>query len=51
MEIVHERAPQGFDRIEDVITQRELEAIARRYKQTAGFDQETLNNRLSLSAF
>jgi 2-polyprenyl-6-methoxyphenol hydroxylase-like FAD-dependent oxidoreductase len=51
MEIVHERAPQGFKRIEDVISERELEAIAERYKQTAGFDRDTLNNRPSLSAF
>jgi 2-polyprenyl-6-methoxyphenol hydroxylase-like FAD-dependent oxidoreductase len=50
MEIVHERAPQGFERIEDVITASELEEIARQYKQTAGFDRDTLNNRASLSA-
>jgi hypothetical protein len=50
MEIVHERAPQGFERIEDVITAGELEDIARQYKQTAGFDRDTLNNRASLSA-
>jgi 2-polyprenyl-6-methoxyphenol hydroxylase-like FAD-dependent oxidoreductase len=51
MEIVHERAPQGFERIEDVISQLELEEIAQRYKQTAGFDRDTLNNRPSLSVF
>jgi 2-polyprenyl-6-methoxyphenol hydroxylase-like FAD-dependent oxidoreductase len=50
MEIVHQRAPNGFDRIEDVITQAELDELARRYKETAGFDRETLNNRASLSA-
>jgi 2-polyprenyl-6-methoxyphenol hydroxylase-like FAD-dependent oxidoreductase len=50
MEIVHERAPLGFERIEDVITASELEEIARQYKQTAGFDRDTLNNRASLSA-
>ena len=50
MEIVHERAPQGFERIEDVISQAELEEMARRYKQTAGFDRDTLNNRASLLA-
>jgi 2-polyprenyl-6-methoxyphenol hydroxylase-like FAD-dependent oxidoreductase len=51
MEIVHERAPQGFERIEDVITAGELEEIARQYKQTAGFDRDTLNHRASLSAY
>jgi len=51
MEIVHERAPQGFERIEDVISERELEAIAQRYEQAAGFDRDTLNNRASLSVF
>jgi 2-polyprenyl-6-methoxyphenol hydroxylase-like FAD-dependent oxidoreductase len=49
LEIAHERAPQGFERIEDVITQAELDALALRYKQIAGFDQDTLNNRSSLS--
>jgi hypothetical protein len=32
-----------------VITQEELEAIARAYKRTAGFDPESLNTRPSLS--
>lgn len=50
MEIVHERAPQGFERIEDVISEAELQGIAREYKQTAGFDRDTLNSRSSLSA-
>jgi 2-polyprenyl-6-methoxyphenol hydroxylase-like FAD-dependent oxidoreductase len=43
MQIVHERAPHGFDRLEDVISQAELEEIANRYKQIAGFDKERLN--------
>lgn len=43
MQIVHERAPDGFQRLEDVITQKELEEIANRYKQIAGFDKEQLN--------
>jgi 5-methylphenazine-1-carboxylate 1-monooxygenase len=49
MDIVEERAPDGFSRIEDVITREELLAIAERYKRVAGFDRETLNTRPSLS--
>jgi 2-polyprenyl-6-methoxyphenol hydroxylase-like FAD-dependent oxidoreductase len=49
MEIVEERAPEGFARIEDVISRAELEEIAARYKRAAGFDRETLNGRPSYS--
>ncbi|MEM7286115.1 MAG: flavin-dependent oxidoreductase [Actinomycetota bacterium] len=49
MEIVHERAPDGFDRVEDVISQRELEEISAAYRKTAGFAVEELNQRTSLS--
>lgn len=49
MEIVDQRAPHGFERIEDVISRAELEEIAARYKQTAGFDRDELNARPSLS--
>ncbi len=47
LRIVAERAPQGFARIEDVLSRDELDDIARRYKVTAGFDVETLNTRAS----
>jgi 2-polyprenyl-6-methoxyphenol hydroxylase-like FAD-dependent oxidoreductase len=49
MQMAEERAPGGFERIDDVIPQRELEEIARSFKVAAGFDPETLNNRPSLS--
>jgi 5-methylphenazine-1-carboxylate 1-monooxygenase len=49
MEIVEERAPDGFTNLDDIISRAELEDIARGYKQTAGFDPEILNNRPSLS--
>jgi len=42
MQIVEERAPDGFTRLDDVISQDELEEIARRYKQVAGFDRDRL---------
>lgn len=44
MQMVHERAPRGFGRLEDVISHAELKAIADRYKKIAGFDKEQLNN-------
>ena len=49
MEIVEQRAPNGFTDLDDVISQRELEEISRSYKRTAGFDPDMLNNRPSLS--
>ncbi|CAN7193208.1 flavin-dependent oxidoreductase [Phenylobacterium sp. LjRoot164] len=36
MQLAHERAPQGFERIEDVFAAGELEAIAARYKVLTG---------------
>ncbi|MEQ1698656.1 MAG: flavin-dependent oxidoreductase [Ilumatobacteraceae bacterium] len=49
MELVAERAPNGFERLDDVISHDELVAIAADYKRTAGFDPATLNDRPSLS--
>ena len=43
MQLAEERAPQGFEHINDVIAQEELEAIAARYKQTAGFARAQVN--------
>ncbi|WP_285849116.1 hypothetical protein [Metabacillus litoralis] len=37
MQIVEERAPNGFDNLHDVITRQELENIANKYKMVAGF--------------
>lgn len=42
MQLAEERAPGGFDRIEDIIPAKELEAISLRYKQLAGFDPNAL---------
>jgi 2-polyprenyl-6-methoxyphenol hydroxylase-like FAD-dependent oxidoreductase len=38
---------QRFDKIEDVISSAELQAISDRYKKVAGFDRETLRTRPS----
>ncbi|MCA9967323.1 MAG: flavin-dependent oxidoreductase [Anaerolineales bacterium] len=43
LQIVEDRAPSGFERVEDVISAEELEAISSRYKQTAGFDLKQVN--------
>lgn len=49
MEIVAERAPDGFDDVDSVIPRHELVEIVESYKRTAGFDPATLNSRPSLS--
>jgi 5-methylphenazine-1-carboxylate 1-monooxygenase len=49
MELVDQRAPDGFTDLPAVISQQELEDISRSYKQTAGFDPNVLNNRPSLT--
>jgi 2-polyprenyl-6-methoxyphenol hydroxylase-like FAD-dependent oxidoreductase len=43
MQIVEERAPEGFDVVTDVLSQQELEDIAANYKRVAGFQVEGLN--------
>ena len=45
MQLVEERAPGGYGRIEDVLSAAELEEAAAAYKRLAGFDRETLNSR------
>jgi 2-polyprenyl-6-methoxyphenol hydroxylase-like FAD-dependent oxidoreductase len=49
LELVEQRAPDGFAHLEDVVSRAELEEISRAYKQTAGFDPQLLNTRPSLS--
>jgi 2-polyprenyl-6-methoxyphenol hydroxylase-like FAD-dependent oxidoreductase len=43
MQLVEERAPDGFDDVTDVLSRQELEAIAANYKRVAGFQVEDLN--------
>lgn len=45
MQLVQERAPDGFARIEDVLSPAELEEAASGYKRLAGFDRDALNAR------
>jgi 5-methylphenazine-1-carboxylate 1-monooxygenase len=49
MQMAEDRAPDGFDNVEMVISRGELEEIAKSFKQAAGFDPETLNRRPSLT--
>jgi 2-polyprenyl-6-methoxyphenol hydroxylase-like FAD-dependent oxidoreductase len=45
LEVVEQRAPDGFEEIADVLSPQELEDIAANYKRLAGFDKDTLNAR------
>jgi 2-polyprenyl-6-methoxyphenol hydroxylase-like FAD-dependent oxidoreductase len=45
MQIAEERAPQGFASIDEVFADGELEEIAARYKQVAGFSKEAVQAR------
>lgn len=50
MQMVEERAPDGFSDIGNVISAAELEEASSRYKMTAGFVPDALNSRSSLDA-
>ena len=45
MHMVEQRAPDGFVRVEDVLTAAELDGTAAGYKRIAGFDKDALNAR------
>ena len=45
MQLVEERAPDGFARIGDVLSAEQLEEVATGYKRIAGFDKDALNAR------
>ncbi|MDL4819614.1 flavin-dependent oxidoreductase [Actinomadura opuntiae] len=47
LRMVSERAPDGFDAIEDVLTAEELATLTGAYRRTSFIDAETLNNRPS----
>ena len=49
MEIVEERAPNGFAHIHDVLSAEDLQERADAFKRLAGFAIESLNNRPSYS--
>lgn len=45
MQMVEERAPEGFRHIDDVLSKEEREGTAAAYKRLAGFDKDALNAR------
>jgi 2-polyprenyl-6-methoxyphenol hydroxylase-like FAD-dependent oxidoreductase len=47
MQQVEDRAPDGFDILDDVISQSDLDEVAKNYKKLAGFDKDILNKRSS----
>jgi 2-polyprenyl-6-methoxyphenol hydroxylase-like FAD-dependent oxidoreductase len=47
MHIAEERAPQGFSKIEEVISREEMAAITDSYKRKAGLDTASVNGRPS----
>ena len=50
MQLVEDRAPDGFARLHDVVSAEELQRIADHYKQIAGFAITALNGRDTLAA-
>jgi hypothetical protein len=44
LQVAHERAPDGFEHINDVIPQKELEDIGLAYKAIAGFEVDRVND-------
>ena len=47
MQIAEDRAPGGFNKVEEVISREEMAAITENYKRSAGFDSESVNTRPS----
>jgi len=45
MQLVEERAPDGYNVVTDVLSLQELEDIAANYKRVAGFQVEGLNTK------
>ncbi len=45
MQIVEERAPQGFDNLHDIISQEELDRRIGTIQKIAGFEMEALNQK------
>jgi len=45
LQLAHERAPDGFENIDNVIDSMELEEVGRAYKLLAGFDIGSVNKK------
>ena len=44
MQLVYERAPDGFDDVDAVITREEIDEVTQAYRTTAGFALSALQN-------
>ena len=49
LNLVADRAPEGFGAVEDVLSAAEITAIDEAFRSTTGFDADALNARASLS--
>ncbi|KAK4163108.1 3-hydroxybenzoate 6-hydroxylase [Cladorrhinum sp. PSN259] len=47
LQLAHERAPDGFKHIYDVVPKEELESVGAKYKAIAGFEREAVNEKAS----
>ena len=47
LQLVEERAPLGFERIEDVVSREKMKTIVDLFSSAAGLDAETVNDRPS----
>jgi 2-polyprenyl-6-methoxyphenol hydroxylase-like FAD-dependent oxidoreductase len=45
LQLAHERAPDGFEHVHDVIPKEELEGIGKAYKVVAGFERDAVNKK------
>ena len=48
MEMAEERAPEGFERVEDVIPHEEMARLSAEFKLAAGLERDYVNSRKSL---
>jgi 2-polyprenyl-6-methoxyphenol hydroxylase-like FAD-dependent oxidoreductase len=51
LQLVEERAPNGFDHIDDVVSRAEIEAISASFDAAAGLDIETVNGIQSIVSY
>jgi 2-polyprenyl-6-methoxyphenol hydroxylase-like FAD-dependent oxidoreductase len=51
IDVVEERAPDGFARLDEVASHAELEAIVKGYSKMAGFDQTQVNRSKDVGMF
>ncbi|KAK6069837.1 monooxygenase [Seiridium cupressi] len=45
LQLAHERAPNGFENVYDIIPREELEGIGAAYKAIAGFERDAVNQK------